>query len=235
MVSAATLDGGPSWPPRPEDYYLPGGAARPVMQGDVFADVPFVKAKRASKISDPPNTVADRRLVVVLGYPCDIYAGGKLAKVQTIAPVIDAERAGIPADWDGAFTVAPLPDLLGDGRMHAADLRTAANIDAFYLDVAHRVRCLSEFGWAAFRQRLGLASTRLLNHLSDLVTVGTETWQEMGMWQRWNEAGRNATEFQGWLDGRESNLGGFSRRSALGRGMHDVVRSSLEAELGLGA
>lgn len=220
-----------SWPPAPDEYYLPAGAARPVMQGDVFDAVPFIKGRRASKPTDDPNIAVDWRLVAVLGYPCDIYSGGRLVKVQTVAPVVDAEKAGIPADWDGAFTVAPLPDLLGDGRMYAADLRVAANIDACYLDLAHRKRCLSELGWAAFRQRLGLASTRLLNHLSDLVAVGTEVWHEMAMWQRWNESGRTPELFPKWLDGRESNLGGFSRRSALGRGMHDVVRASLETEL----
>jgi hypothetical protein len=231
MVSVGTLGGGLSWPPVPDEYYLPAGPARPVMQGDVFDDVPFIKGRRASKPTDDPNIAVERRLVVVLGYPCDIYSGGKFVKVQTVAPVIEAEKAGIPADWDGAFTVAPLPDLLGDGRMYAADLRVAANIDALYLDVSSRKRCLSELGWAAFRQRLGLASTRLLNHLTDLVAVGTEVWHEMAMWQRWNEAGRPAEGFQTWLDGREANLGGFSRRSALGRGMHDVVRASLETEL----
>ncbi len=231
MVSAGTLGGSLSWPPVPDEYYLPAGPARPVMQGDVFDNVPFIKGRRASKPTDDPNIAVDRRLVVVLGYPCDIYSAGRLAKVQTVAPVIDADKAGIPSDWDGAFTVAPLPDLLGDGRMYAADLRVAANIDAFYLEVANRKRCLSELGWAAFRQRLGLAHTRLINHLSDLVAVGSDVWHEMAMWQRWNERGRPADRFQAWLDGREANLGGFSRRAALGRGMHDVVRASLEVEL----
>jgi hypothetical protein len=90
---------------------------------------------------------------------------------------------------------------------------------------------MSELGGAAFRQRLGLAGTRLLNHLSDLLAVGAEVWQEMAMWQRWNETGRAAEQFQVWLDGREADLGGFTRRSALARGMYDVVRASLEAEL----
>ncbi len=201
------------------------------MQGDVFDDVPFIKGKRGNQLSDPPNVLTERRPVAVLGYPCDIYANGKLVKVQLVAPVIEAEKAGIPADWDGAFTVAPLPDLYGDGKMWAVDLRVAANIDAFYLEPANRVRCLSELGWAAFRQRVGLASTRLVNHLSDLRAVGTEVWHEMAMWQRWNETERPAEGFQAWLDGREANLGGFSRRAALSRGMHDVVRASLETEL----
>ncbi len=201
------------------------------MQGDVFSDVPFVKAKRASKVTDDPHAVAERRMVAVVGYPCDIYLNGALAKVQTVVPVVTADKAGISQDWDGAFTLAPLPDLRGDGVMYAADFRVFANIDAFYLNPHARIRCMSELGWAAFRQRLGLAGTRLLNHLTDLTAVGAEVWQEMALWQRWNETGRKPTEFGQWLDGRETNLGGFSRRSALSRGMHDVVRASLETEL----
>ncbi|MHB8452447.1 MAG: hypothetical protein ACYDAQ_18640 [Mycobacteriales bacterium] len=135
---------------------LAAGPARPVMQGDVFDGARFVKAKRASKWADPPNVTAERRLVAVLGYPCDIYAGGRLARVQMVAPVIDAAKAGIPENWDGAFTAAPLPDLLGDGRMFAVDLRAAANIDAFYLDTGNRQRCLSELGWVG--QRFGSVS-----------------------------------------------------------------------------
>jgi hypothetical protein len=232
MAYAVSTNGGLGWPPTAEEYFLPAGLARPVMQGDIFTDVPFVKAKRGSKISDDPNVSAERRTVAVVGYPCDIYVDGKLARVQTVVPVISTEKIGIPFDWDGAFTLAPLPDLYGDDLMYAADLRVFANIDSFYLRAENRVRCLSELGWAASRQRLGLSSTRLLNHLSDLVAVGAEVWQEMGLWQRWNETGREPASFQGWLDGREANLGGFSRRAALSRGMYDVVRASLEAEVG---
>ncbi|MHB1066921.1 MAG: hypothetical protein ACYC2Z_05785 [Candidatus Nanopelagicales bacterium] len=230
-MPAAWGDEGLAWPPTAEELYLPAGPARPVMQGDVFDDVPFVKAKRGSRQGDPPNVTAERRRVAVLGHPCDIYSQGRPVRVQTVVPVITATAAGIPDNWDGAFTFAPMPDLLGDGVMHAADLRVAANIDAFYLDRANRVRCLSRLGWAAFRQRLGLASGRLLNHLDDLVSVGQVVWQEMQLWQAWNEAGLDEPAFQEWLDGREANLGGFSRRAALERGMFDVVAASLAARL----
>jgi hypothetical protein len=231
-VSVADFADGLSWPPVPGQYYLPAGPARPVMQGDVFDLVPFAKAKRGSKFADPPNISSERRLVAVLGYPCDIYLDGRLARVQTVAPVTDATASGIPGDWAGAFTLAPLPDLLGDGRMYAVDLRVAANIDAFYLDRTNRKRCLSELGWASFRQRIGLAGTRLLNPLSDLASVGSEIWVEMSMWQTWNESGRAEADFQTWLDAPEANLGGFTHRATLDRGMYDVALASLNAALG---
>lgn len=230
-MSAAAFAAELSWPPTSDEYYLPAGAARPVMQGDVFDLVPFVKAKRGSKPTDPPNISSTRRLVAVLGYPCDIYSGGRLARVQTVAPVTDATAVGVPANWDGAFTFAPLPDLLGDGRMYAVDLRAAANIDAFYLDRVNRKRCLSELGWACFRQRIGLAGTRLLNHLSDLTAVGNAIWVEMSLWQTWNESGRDQEDFPAWLDTPEADLGGFTRRAALDRNMYDLVSASLKADL----
>ncbi len=231
MSALSEFAEGLDWPPTADQYYLSAGTERPVMQGDIFDNVPFIKAKRGSKVGDPPNHSIDRRLVAILGYPCDIYEHGKLVRVQMVAPVVDASRAGVPPDWDGALNMSPLPDLLGDGRMFAVDLRVGANIDSFYLDRVNRKRSLSELGWAAFRQRLGLSSTRLLNHLSDLVGVGSEVWAEISLWQQWTEAGRAESKFQAWLDEREANLGGFTRRSALSRGMVEVIRTSLEQEL----
>lgn len=227
-------DGGMAWPLDPAEYYLPAGVHRPVMQGDVFTHVPFVKASRGNKLTDAPNVSSERRTVAVLGYPCDIYNENtwKLGRVQTVALVVNAKKVGIPEHWDGAFPFAPMPDLLGDGEMYAVDLRAGANIDSFYLDVSNRVRCLSEMGWASFRQRVGLAGTRLLNHLSDLAAVGRALWQEMELWTRWNQTGRSAPDFQRWLDEREADLGGFTRRAALSRGMYDIVSSSLERSIG---
>lgn len=78
----------PSWPPSPEDLYLPANGTRPVFQGDVFKDVPFVKARSAGDPNRDPNTVVERRLIAVVGYTCDIYEKGRLVKVQTVAPVV---------------------------------------------------------------------------------------------------------------------------------------------------
>lgn len=198
----------------------------------MLADVPFVKNKRGSRATDPPNSVAERRMVALLGYTCDLYtSAGTLSRVQVVAPVVDAQRAGIPADWAGAFNLAPLPDLLGDGVMYAVDLRAASTVDAFYLDPAKRVRCLSELGWAAFRQRIGLSATRMVNHLDDLMDVGRDVWVEMALWERWNEAGAPPHEFQAWLDEPAPALGGFTLRSWLYRGAHREVANALSQAL----
>ena len=92
-----------------------------------------------------------------------------------MAAVVDAEKAGIPINWDGAFTLAPLPDLLGGGAAYAVDLRTASNVDASYLAPERRIQSLTEDGWAIFRQRMILCDTRALIPLPALKTVGATT------------------------------------------------------------
>ncbi|MDN4161080.1 hypothetical protein [Nocardioides abyssi] len=206
-------------------------AHRPLFQGDVFRDVPFTKARSAGNPDRDPNVVIERRMVALLGYPCDIYNDGRLVKVQTVAPVVDATKMGIPPDWDGAFTLAPLPDLLGDGNTYAVDLRTAANIDASYLTTDRRVRALSEDGWALFRQRTILCDTRAMIELAPLRDFGSPLWAEIELWQEWNEAGQDPAAFQPWLDTHDPHFGGFTRRSALERRLSGQVRNLMRLAL----
>lgn len=217
-----------TWPPTAGEYYLKASSARPVFQGDVFRDVPLVKAKNGGSAARDPNVSVERRMVAVLQYPCDIYTASKLVSAQTIAPVVEAAKVGIPPDWDGAYEYAPLPDLMGDGVAYAVNLRAVANIDASYLRMSERIRCLSQLGWAVFRQRKALCDTRALISLDDLVGIGASTWREVSLWQRWNEAGLPANEFQPWLDEREAAAGGFERRKLLVQRMEGLLRDRLE-------
>lgn len=220
-----------TWPPSADDLYLSHSPDRPLFQGDVFTDVPFVKSRSAGNPSKDPNVVIERRMVALVGYPCDIYDGGRRVKVQTVAPVVNAAKVGIPANWDGAFTYFPLPDLLGDGVPYAVELRTAGNIDVSYLTQDRRVRSLTRFGWAVFRQRLALCSTRAVIPLDALETIGAQLWDELEAWQRWCEVRGDEAGFQTWLDQPDPKLSGFPRRRALERGHYQMVRMSLEAEL----
>lgn len=217
-----------TWPPTAEEYYLQASSSRPVFQGDVFRDVPLVKAKNGGSVAREPNVSVERRMVAVLQYPCDIYTASRLVKAQSVAPVVEAAKVGIPPDWDGAYEYAPLPDLLGDGVAYAVHLRAVANIDSSYLRMSERVRCLSQLGWAVFRQRKALCDTRALISLDDLVGIGSSTWCEVSLWQRWNEAGLPANEFQLWLDEREAAAGGFGRRRLLSQRQEGLLRDRLE-------
>jgi hypothetical protein len=221
----------PSWPPTPDEFYLPSDPSRPVFQGDVFDDVPFVKAKLNNAPARDPNVDVERRRVAVLGYPCDLYQQGRLVTVQPVALVRSAERIGIPDNWAGAFTYSPLPDLRGEGD-HAVVLQAVGSVDARFLVRDKRLASLSEVGWAVFRQRLALCATRMLIPLDDLTQAGRATWQELELWTRWNESGRDERQFTGWLDGVDPAAGGFARRDVLERGSYATVLRLLQQELG---
>jgi hypothetical protein len=217
-----------TWPPPASELYLPASKYRPTFQGDVFQDIPFVKAKASGSPEKDPNITVDRRLVAILGYPCDMYQNGKLVRVQMVAPVTEATKAGVPADWAGALGYSPLPDLLGDGVLYGVDLRAAANIDASYLTRDRRVRSLSRSGWAIFRQRMVLCATRSLVSQNVFDAIGAGLWYELELWTRWCELGGAEPTFQAWLDESVVAFGGFTRRSRLEQGQYELIRADLE-------
>ena len=149
----------------------------------MFDDVPLMKAKCGGDPDRDPNVVVERRKVALLGHLCDIYDHGRLVEVQSVASVVDARKMGIPENWDGAFTLAPLPDLLGDGTSCAVDLRVSANIDVSSLRPDKRLRSLTEEGWAIFRQCMVFCDTRALIPTTPLRSIGAPAWAEIDLWQ----------------------------------------------------
>lgn len=170
----------------------------------------------------------ERRPAIVLTYPCDMYARGLLARVQTVAVVREGSTLRVPDDWNGVFSASPLPDLFGDGVLWAADLLTIGSVDRSYLAPANRIASLTELGWAYVRQRLMLYFARGTGHLEDLVQVGRATWDETELWELWNALGREPAAYQAWLDTTDPNIG-FTRRRALERGIRRLVASTLLA------
>ncbi|MDO8672682.1 MAG: hypothetical protein Q7O66_14825 [Dehalococcoidia bacterium] len=168
----------------------------------------------------------ERRLVVALSYPCEMYSDGILTRVQTIAVVREGYKLRIPPDWYGAFYTCPLPDLFRDGKTWGVDFRTISNVDRSFLTPANRVECLTEYAWAFLRQRLATYFTRVSCHLDDLRDAGNAAWDEVELWERWCALGRRAEDFQAWLDEMDVNIGS-SRRQALQRGMTRLVISAM--------
>jgi hypothetical protein len=221
------------WPPGADAFYLGASHARPIFQGDIFRDVPFVKAKGGASRAVDPDTDIERRHVATFLHPCEMYTdGGRvLNRVQVVALVKKAQGITIPEDWGGAFSVCPLPDLAGDGSMWIADMTRLANIDRSFLTSENRERSLSELGWSVFRQRLALACTRVMISLTGLERIGKVTWQEALLATVWGETGRDAPRFHDWLDEPDPDLGGLIRRNALERGMYEEVHGALAREL----
>jgi hypothetical protein len=215
--------------------YLRDPAGRAIFQGDVFDDIPFTKAGAGNNVNDRPAWSANRCTAATILYPCDMVQSDNvtLNKAQPIARVYDAAAKGlsIPADWEGVLGVCPLPDLRGDGRMWVADFRSLSVVDRTYLRVDCRVRVLSEFGWAVFRQRLVGAMTRGLAQVEDMLEIGRQAWAESTMEAQWVQTGRDQAAFQEWLDDPDATIPYKSRRDALEAGAIGLVRTALDYEL----
>lgn len=223
----------PAWPPQRGDLLRPHSPHRPVSQGDIFIDLPFVKAGPPRANGSPARPTIEPRTAIVLGYPCEMYRKATLLPVQTIAVLRPAKDVDVPADWftrreplHGAFKSCPLPDPLGDGSVMAVDFRAVSNIDAQHLRRATRVASLTEYGTAYLRQRIALCFSRVTVRLSTILQAGRATFDEMELWELWNERGHPSEEYQRWLDEVETDIG-MVRRDALERGLRDEVRSAI--------
>ena len=230
-----------AWPPAAEEFYLSDHGPRPIFQGDIYEDVPFTKAGAGNNFDAPPNlTASKRRHVAVLLHPCYIVDNDNVTPIraQPVAGVYEAGAAGlaISEDWgEGTpWSVCPLPDLVGDGKTWVVDFRAITVVDRSYLRPENRIACLSEMGWAVFRQRYLIAATRGSITIDDLKFVGKATWIESEMETLWRGAGRDPRAFHDWLDADDAVLG-YQVRSR--RDMVDsdpeVLWDWLRAELGL--
>jgi hypothetical protein len=161
--------------------------------------------------------------------------GYTLRKPQAIVMVREEKGDGMPDDWEGCYHLCPLPDLKGDGRLWVADFSLVANIDRTFLQPEQRIRCLSELGWAVWRQRAALEATRAKVDLEKMRETGATTWAESIMEVDWLSVGRDQASFHAWLDeADEVNCKGFdSRRDMLKeRDGVDVLSELLRRELG---
>lgn len=215
--------------------YLRASGPRALFQGDVYRDVPFTKVGAGNSPDHDPQWSARRSYVAPILYPCDIVDRDNVTPIraQPIVRVYDAAAAGLRVSEvldEVPIAVCPLPDLNGDGTMWVADFRTISVVDRSYLTENRRVRCLSEYGWAIFRQRLGTSSTRAEVNLDVVLELGAGTWAESEMEARWVEHVRERRGFHEWLD--EPRSGDYTTfRHALEEGALQFVRVELEAEL----
>lgn len=134
----------------PEHLYDERGVvarSRPILQGDVFADVML------------PGFGHEPRLAQVVTHPCAMRRGPNLHARITVAPV-EAHALVGPNGWSGNLRVMPLADLV-DGEHFATrfvDI-TAAPSDLLGLD--QRIASLSNRGIYVLQQRLIKHYTRL--------------------------------------------------------------------------
>src|SRR3990170_1802145 len=206
------------WPYDRATLLIEPALHRPVFQGDLFEGVPIVKA-RAGDVppESDPKLSTDRRVAMVIGYPCDIYDHGRLIKVQTVATLREGSKLGVPEDWDGAYHSCPLADPFDDGVLWAVDFLALSPVDRAYFEPQRRIASLSEIGLAHLRQRLVLYATRLRIPVEEVLASGQSLWDEIGLWDSWCAAKNPPEGFAAWLDEFDAGLR-VTRRDALEAG-----------------
>jgi hypothetical protein len=179
------------------------GGARPLNQGDVFLDIPLLRAA----VPDPRHRgqwkasvkVGTKALGMLVTHPCSSRARGTgtLKESVSIAPVSRCPK-GFEVPWDGFYEYFPLPGLR-DGKDYAADLSAVCPVRSEHLR-DRRIACLSEEGLAALFHRIALNSSRLDRIPDHFASEAQRLFFEMGLWEQWTTATETEDGFQAWLD-----------------------------------
>jgi len=188
-----------------EDLYEERGAvsfSRPILQGDIFDSVVL------------PGFGEEPRRVQILTHPCSMRRGPVVNERIQVAPVGAHTKV---SDWNGHGRVMPLPDLINDGKWHAAMFVDLTAVAAVELTPERRIASLSHPGIHVLQQRLVWHNTRLTLGLANFREQSAPVLAEAEMQELWietvlDESAQTAASveaagatFQAWLnedDGR---------------------------------
>lgn len=192
-------------PGDPEDLYRDRGEVRwsvPVMQGDVFINVPL------------PTLATEPITVQIVMHPCTMRgAGGRLRSRITVAPV---RRLEGKLDWAGHVNRMLLPNLHEDGIPYASDFRDVTSVQVEDLTLARRYSALSADGVLLLQQRQAFSVCRCVIDLPTLSEQIAPILTELDMQETWVEEALAAgstdieavvakanADFHAWLDENE--------------------------------
>lgn len=164
-------------PEDPDDLYDARGdvpLARPVLHGDVFADVPL------------PGGFPPAGFVAIVQHPCSMRAGAVLRPRLTVARVVQHQRV-TGSGWQGHVNLMPLP-LLADDMHFAVDLRELTTVDSAELRRDRRIAGLSNYGITVLQQRHVHYLTRLTVDIPTLAQTFEGVAAEMELLEEWVEA-----------------------------------------------
>lgn len=209
-----------SWPPTEAEFYRPHSAATPVWQGDIFENVPIVKAKATGAASRQPELGIERRAVLITTYACDLYrpATAAISEVVAVFPLVDVTGRGQNAWKGGMYSRCPLPPTARTDRIYAADLQVPSTVDSKYLVVTKRLHALTIAALSFLYQRLVLATTRVVASLDYFESQLGPLEHERQLWESWVTSGGGADDFEKWLDTPLARAGGMAPRRWLDRG-----------------
>jgi hypothetical protein len=194
----------------PADIYLyrqdepHAGGPRPLSQGDVFLDIPLLRAATpnarhagqwVAHVKSGPNALG-----MLVTHPCSSRSRSThaLKESVSIAPVMRCPE-GFEAPWPGYYEYFPLPGLRG-GQDHVADLSAVCPVRSEYLR-DRRVACLNAEGIAALFHRLAMNSSRLDRVPDHFASEADRLHFEVTLWEIWAEARNDEDGFQDWLNG----------------------------------
>lgn len=199
---------------------------RPLAPGDVFQDVPLAWVPKHKDPFVQSCAKAPLRTVMLLGHPCSIYAGGRLATCLTIAEIRSKEvvcKRPFEPPWEGYSYLFPLPRF-HSGEDHVVDFRRIGSAHYKYLEHS-RVACLNRNGWVYLHLRYLFHIGRVSITFEESLDTLSQYWNEFSLWERWNGK-RDPVTFQGWLD-EDCTLGkyaGVARRKLLSFAYDELSR-----------
>lgn len=222
-----------TWPPPEAEFYREFGAATPVWQGDVFNDVPLVKARSTGSPARQPELAIERRMVLVATYACDLYKPrtATLSHVVAVVPLIDVTNNDASAWRGGMYSRFPLVRRGGGTQTYAADLQVPSTVDSNYLVTAKRLLSLTLPALAFLHQRLMLASTRVASPLDYHEVHLGPVEHERRLWEQWVASGGTADDFEMWLDRPLAMAGGAPPRRWLEKGQYPFLDGAARQEL----
>lgn len=193
----------------PADLYLyredspHAGGARPVSQGDVFVEMPLLRAAKPHPRHEgqwvPQVKSGPQALGMLTTHPCSSRSRTthQLKESVSIAPVARCPP-GFEPPWEGYYEFFPLPGLKA-GEAYVADLSAVCPVRSELL-ANRRIACLSAEGLAALFHRLSLNSTRLDRIPDHFMSEAERLSYEMALWETWANARGSEEGFQAWLD-----------------------------------
>jgi hypothetical protein len=193
----------------PEDLYLDHQDApharqgRPLSQGDVFVDIPLVRAAKHSETRAnqfiAPTKIGPNALGMLVTHPCSSRSRSThaLKESVSIAPVRKCPK-DFRQPWTGYYEYFPLPGLR-DGEDYVADLAAICPVRSEYLS-GHRIACLSAAGLAALFHRLAVNSSRLDRIPDHFAPEAERLSTETDLWELWVAKRNTEDGFQEWLD-----------------------------------
>lgn len=152
---------------------------RPVMQGDVFVEIPLAGF-------DEPVDVA------LLAHPCTMRGAGGELKPRILAARVSSHEYVPPHRWpEGHFRFFPLPALRTDNgadRHFAVAFEDISVVSPDDLGVTKRIACLSARGIYLLQQRFVSSLTRVVVPLNDLRQACEHVLEEADLQEEWVEA-----------------------------------------------